>query len=92
MKQHWLLIASLILVATCLGCKSKATEAVDAPAQKVTVCSAPQPGVIPAPSNVAAAPEEAQKSDSGLACVVLQKGTGTEHPVIYDTVKMHQVV
>jgi peptidylprolyl isomerase len=92
MKLHWLSIACLILAATCLGCKSKSSEAADAPAQQVTVGSAPQPGVIPAPSNVATAPEEAQKSESGLACIVLQEGTGTEHPVIYDTVKMHQVV
>jgi len=41
---------------------------------------------------VAAAPDDAELTDSGLACIVLRKGTGTEHPVIYDTVKMHQVV
>lgn len=91
MKLHGIWVACLLLAATSLGCKDKAGEAEGAPVQKVAV-SAPQPGLIPPPPDVAGAPDRAETSESGLACIVLQKGAGTEHPVIYDIVKMHQVV
>lgn len=90
MKLVLLSFACLVLVPS-LGCKSEAPAATDAPARKVTI-SAPQPGLIPPPSDVAAPPDDADRTESGLACIVLQKGTGSEHPAIYDTVKMHQVV
>ena len=35
---------------------------------------------LPAPEDVAAAPQDAQKTASGLAYKVLQPGTGTDHP------------
>jgi len=35
---------------------------------------------IPAPSDVAAAPKDAEVTPSGLASKLLQKGTGTVHP------------
>jgi peptidylprolyl isomerase len=38
---------------------------------------------------VAAAPADAQKTASGLASKVLQKGTGTEKPNAWDKVKVH---
>jgi FKBP-type peptidyl-prolyl cis-trans isomerase len=49
----------------------------------------PQPGDIPAPPDVAAAPADATKTESGLSFKVLQKGTGTEKPAAEDTVKVH---
>jgi len=91
MAPKWLLIGCLLVAASVLGCKSKDTAAPEAPGQEVTV-SGPQAGLLPAPSNVAAAPDDAQRTESGLACIVLRKGTGTEHPAMYDTVDMHQVV
>lgn len=42
-----------------------------------------------APADVAAPPANAEKTESGLASVVLQKGTGTEKPAAADTVKVH---
>ncbi len=56
--------------------------------------SAPPPagaasGDIPAPDDVAAPPADAQKTASGLAYKVLQKGTGTEKPGAVDKVKVH---
>lgn len=42
-----------------------------------------------APENVAAAPAEAEKTESGLASIVLKKGTGTEKPNAVDTVSVH---
>ena len=47
------------------------------------------PKQIPAPDDVAAPPERAQVTESGLASVVLRVGTGTEHPKAEDTVEVH---
>ena len=44
---------------------------------------------IPAPSDVAAIPSDAQVTASGLASKVLQKGTGTLHPGPYNKVTVH---
>ena len=44
---------------------------------------------IPAPSDVAAPPADAQVTASGLASKVLQPGTGTEHPAAADIVEVH---
>jgi FKBP-type peptidyl-prolyl cis-trans isomerase len=46
-------------------------------------------GDIPAPDDVAAPPEEAEVTESGLASKVLQKGTGSEHPSRDSTVTVH---
>lgn len=46
-------------------------------------------GDIPAPDNVAAAPEDAEVTESGLASMVIQKGTGTEHPTSTSKVTVH---
>ena len=46
-------------------------------------------GDIPAPDDVAAVPEDAEKTESGLASRVLQKGTGSEHPTATNTVTVH---
>jgi peptidylprolyl isomerase len=42
-----------------------------------------------APADVAAPPADAQVTASGLASKVLQAGTGTDHPVPTDRVKVH---
>ncbi len=44
---------------------------------------------IPAPADVAAAPDDAEKTASGLASKVLAKGTGTAHPGEKDHVRVH---
>ena len=44
---------------------------------------------IPAPSDVAAAPKDAEMSSSGLASKVLQKGSGTIHPTATSGVTVH---
>lgn len=49
--------------------------------------AAPEP--IPAPADVAAPPADAQVTSSGLASKVLTPGTGTEHPVATDLVKVN---
>lgn len=44
---------------------------------------------LPAPPDVAAAPADAQVTSSGLASKVLTPGTGTEHPMPTDLVKVN---
>ena len=44
---------------------------------------------IPAPDDVAKPPADAAKTASGLASIVLQKGSGTEHPKADDVVTVH---
>ena len=44
---------------------------------------------IPAPENVAKPPADAAKTTSGLTSLVVQKGTGTEHPKADDIVTVH---
>jgi len=47
------------------------------------------PGALPAPPDVAAPPAKAEKLPSGLASVVLQKGTGKVKPKAEETVKVN---
>ena len=53
----------------------------------VTPACATEP--IPAPADVAAAPEDAEVTESGLASKVLQAGTGDKHPTARDEVTVH---
>lgn len=48
---------------------------------------APKPPAVP--EDVAAAPEGAEKTPSGIASRVLTKGTGTDHPKATDQVRVH---
>jgi peptidylprolyl isomerase len=47
------------------------------------------PSAIPAPEDVAAPPEDAERSESGLAWKILQPGTGDAHPGPRDTVTVN---
>jgi FKBP-type peptidyl-prolyl cis-trans isomerase len=51
--------------------------------------AAPEPLGLPAPADVATPPTNAERTASGLASVVLQPGTGKEHPGLKDQVKVH---
>lgn len=53
----------------------------------IEVIHVPEPP--PVPADVAEPPANAEKTKSGIASVVLQKGTGTEHPRAQDKVKVH---
>ncbi len=48
-----------------------------------------EPASLPAPADVAAPPADAAVTASGLASKVLAQGTGTDHPVPSDNVKVH---
>ncbi len=56
---------------------------------KEVVTQGAQPTDIPAPPDVAAAPDNAEKSESGLAWTVLQEGTGDKHPKEWDIVTVN---
>ncbi len=49
----------------------------------------PSSAAIPAPSDVAAPPADAETTASGLASKVIQAGSGTIHPELTDSVKVH---
>lgn len=49
----------------------------------------PAPEPPKTPEDVAAAPEDAVKTESGLASKVITKGTGTDHPKAESTVTVH---
>lgn len=46
-------------------------------------------GEIPAPPDVEAPPEEAERSESGLAWIVLRPGDGETFPTLQDVVRVH---
>ena len=53
----------------------------------LAIKQAPKPPAVP--EDVAAAPDSAEKTASGIASRVLAKGTGTSHPQAADQVKVH---
>jgi FKBP-type peptidyl-prolyl cis-trans isomerase len=90
-----------VAVICCLafpGCESREgavppAASSQAPSAPSAAKSAENEGVllktIPAPPDVAAPPEDAQKTASGLASKVLTPGTGADHPRKQDGVKVH---
>ena len=53
----------------------------------ISIKQAPKPPAVP--EDVAAAPESAQKTESGIASRVLKEGTGKVHPKATDQVRVH---
>jgi FKBP-type peptidyl-prolyl cis-trans isomerase len=78
--------AAIIMGAAMLVAALAATASArqETPSQPAAVRPIVRP--IPAPPNVAAPPADAVKAKSGLATIVLAKGTGTEHPAADDVV------
>lgn len=69
---------------------AEASEAtVDEGAAAKVVAKGAAPSGIPAPPDVAAAPEGAKSSESGLKWTVLQEGTGDKHPAEADVVTVN---
>ena len=99
MKSSWTLLCCVVLAAALIACKSsapaptegdseaEATAAADESAKTQTTPEEKKPD-IPAPPDVAAAPEDAEKSESGLAWKVLQEGEGDKHPGKFDVAKV----
>lgn len=71
---------------------ASSSATLDSGASTITPDLTPDPaakGDIPAPPDVGAAPDDAEKTASGLATKVIEKGTGTEQPGPSDRVKVH---
>jgi FKBP-type peptidyl-prolyl cis-trans isomerase len=81
-------LASVVVAA---GCQPPPAETPKDPPPPATAPKkdAPMANDIPAPSDVAAAPADAQKTASGLASKVLIPGTGTAKPGPEDSVEVH---
>jgi FKBP-type peptidyl-prolyl cis-trans isomerase len=79
-----MLIAVVSVIAGLAGFALPATAAPPAAAP-----AAPKGADIPPPPDVAAPPADAETTASGLASKVLVKGSGSEHPLPSDKVKVH---
>jgi peptidylprolyl isomerase len=66
-----------------------ATAAASAQPSATAKTAKPAKPELPAPADVAAPPATAEKTDSGLASVVLKAGDGGDKPGENDTVKVH---
>jgi peptidylprolyl isomerase len=97
-------VFAVCLLALAVSCKNKRansdseqtepstapTEApAPAPQAEAKPAEPPKQKELPAPSDVAAPPATADKSSSGLAWTILEKGTGTEKPTPADRVQVH---
>ena len=83
-------IAMFMAMIACSSCKKEPEKpAAPPPPPPAPAVKPPEPKGLPAPPDVAAAPADAEKTASGLASKVIQKGTGTEHPGPEDKVKVH---
>ena len=91
MKSCTVFVCMLVLGTACISRKSD-DKAPSASADPVTTAIGPgdmlKPEAIPAPSDVAAPPDDAVKTASGLATKVIAPGTGTTHPGPTDSVKV----
>jgi len=102
MKSLWTLLCCATLAAALTACKGNApapaegesdseasAETAEATPAKAVVTPPPKPAGIPAPPDVAAPPENAESSDSGLAWTVLQEGSGDKNPTEVDVVTVN---
>ncbi len=86
-----LIFASLLLVA-CNNGQQEEEATTDAPAEETKEAEnvpPPVPDLPDTPADVAAAPEDAVKTESGLASKVLTAGTGTDKPGPNAMVSVH---
>lgn len=83
-------VTVFLLAAGLAAACDRATEIPDADSQAESEAPAvASPESIPAPENVAAIPEDAERSESGLAWQVLKPGTGTRYPEATSRVEVH---
>jgi FKBP-type peptidyl-prolyl cis-trans isomerase len=89
------LTTAIVMALLACSCSKKEPEKSvpppppPAPPVKAPAKAPEAPAGIPAPADVAAAPADAEKTASGLASKVLEKGTGKEKPGVEDSVKVH---
>ncbi|HSI06663.1 MAG: FKBP-type peptidyl-prolyl cis-trans isomerase [Myxococcota bacterium] len=88
MKKLFLMAALCTAAAACTK-DSSTSDTKQTNSESKTAMPANDPNAIPAPSDVAAAPADAEKTASGLASKVLTAGGGMEKPGEKDTVRVH---
>jgi FKBP-type peptidyl-prolyl cis-trans isomerase len=84
-KRRFWIPGSLAYGDTAMGGRPSGMLVFDV--ELLGIKAAPKPPAVP--EDVAAAPESAEKTASGIASRVLTKGTGTVHPKATDQVKVH---
>jgi FKBP-type peptidyl-prolyl cis-trans isomerase len=94
MKRRLELIVVVLPFFAALGSSNVSAETrPPSPPPEVTPIEplppAPRPTAPAAPPDVAAAPEDAKRTSSGLASKVLSKGKGGAHPGPYDRITVH---
>ena len=83
-----LMIAAAIVAVPSLV-RSEETPDANTPAAAEPAAAQPENTMPETPADVAAAPADAVKTESGLASKVLQAGTGDKKPTAADTVTVH---
>lgn len=83
------LMMTATLVAVPAFVRSEETPDANAPAEATTADAQPEIIMPETPTDVAAAPADAEKTESGLASKVLQAGSGDKKPTAADTVTVH---
>lgn len=87
-------IAAIALLAACSDQEQAEREA-DVMTERTEESIEQDPAMptqeqgIPAPENVAAPPEDATTTDTGIAYVVLEDAAGDVHPAATDTITVH---
>jgi FKBP-type peptidyl-prolyl cis-trans isomerase len=95
MKRLVVLVCMLVIGSACIRksddkqAPSASADPVSDPVPTAGVRDMLKPEPIPAPADVAAPPDDAAKTASGLATKVIAAGTGTTHPAPSDTVKVN---
>jgi FKBP-type peptidyl-prolyl cis-trans isomerase len=84
-----LMIVAAALVAVPALVRSEETPDANTPAAAESDAAQPENNMPETPADVAAAPADAEKTESGLASKVLQAGTGEKKPTATDTVTVH---
>lgn len=83
------MIAAVTLMAVpALVCAEETPDA-KPPADAVPAAAQPEKTMPETPADVAAAPADAAKTESGLASKILQAGSGDKKPAAADTVTVH---
>jgi FKBP-type peptidyl-prolyl cis-trans isomerase len=90
--MQYISTAIFMAMLACSSCKKEADKPAPPPPPPPAppAAKAPEePKGLPPPADVAAAPADAEKTATGLASKVIEKGTGKDHPGAEDTVKVH---
>ncbi len=83
------LMTAAVMMAVSVPARSEETPGVKAPAVAAPAAAKPENKMPETPADVAAAPADAVKTQTGLASKVLKPGTGDKKPTAADTVTVH---